>query len=438
MKKLTKYCSYIAGVSRALSGKQRAGMTGKRRDDFRVRPGIMFSLASLLLLSLLPGRTFAGVNCTANFTGRTTYVDYNVPIITEGIQISVLKNKPIGDVVWQQTILNPDKSPIGFSQCASSEDNTQRILHTYVIDIEGAMPAIVGQWKGLNVYDTGVPGIGLVIRGGRYGDLKYPYISQGYDGSSGPPPQGTTNTSVAFTVGNESLNMEILLVKTGDVPSGVWNLPIRLPAFTLHVDFMEDESGPEKSRDYSSRLMIDGSINIVAGTCQTHDVNVSMGRYSVSADMENTPWVDFTIELNNCPPMSGFYSRSQIGSNSSSPNRWEGPGNFTVTDKTPNTIDVLFIPVYGFNEMPNGEWCGNIAPTADAASGVCLEIQDKLNVGVLEKGSYNLPVDSGLNLLNSVANYSIPLKARYVRTADSATMTAGRADSAVEFTINYY
>ncbi|STW09120.1 P pilus assembly protein, pilin FimA [Klebsiella grimontii] len=88
--------------------------------------------------------------------------------------------------------------------------------------------------------------------------------------------------------------------------------------------------------------------------------------------------------------------------------------------------------------MPSGEHCANIAPTTDAASGVCLEIQDKSNIGVLEKAVSGLAVDSGLNLLNSVANYSIPLRARYVRTAGSTTMTAGRADSAVEFTINYY
>ncbi|MBZ7127357.1 hypothetical protein HV299_23870 [Klebsiella grimontii] len=430
MKKLTKYCSYIAGVSRAISGKQRAEMTGERRDDIRVKHGIMFSLASLLLLSLLPGRAFAAIDCASNMSGRTTYVDYHVPLLLDGIQVSALRNSPVGTVLWSQSIKNPDNGDfLGVTDCIRTDGDQSTITLTLHHNIEGSLPAIVGTWRNRNIYDTSIPGLGLVIASA---NLKtYPFI-QNWGGGNGT---SSGWGGIASYMG-QYLTVDIFLVKTGDIPAGTWSVPISVPPVTLHMEFLENASGPEVTRDYGPRLIIEsGSINVVSGTCQTPDVNVAMGRHNVSDNMENTPWVDFAIELNNCPPMFGFYKAiaNQFPSFS-----WDGDDNIVLGSVTPNTVNVLFNPVYGFSEMPSGEHCANIAPTTDAASGVCLEIQDKSNIGVLEKAVSGLAVDSGLNLLNSVANYSIPLRARYVRTAGSTTMTAGRADSAVEFTINYY
>lgn len=429
MKKLTKYCSYIAGVSRAISGKQRAEMTGERRDDIRVKHGIMFSLASLLLLSLLPGRALAAIDCTKNYSGRTTYVDYQVPFLPgSGIQVSALRNSPVGTILWSQFIGSPERARLGVSGCTRT-DQTEATLN-YVYNMEGNLPAIVGTWHDLNVHDTGIPGIGLVISGGAAGQYSsFPYVFP-YTLPASSSGGGVNTSSVDLAV-------QIYLIKTGEIPAGTWSIPISVPAVTLHSEMQNNLSGPEASRDYGARLILEtASINVISGTCQTPDVNVAMGRHNVSPELEDTPWVDFAIELNNCPPMFGFY-----GGNIYFPwptASWEGSDKITMPTLTPNTLSVLFNPVYGFSEMPNGEACANISPVTDAASGVCLEIQDKLNIGVLDKGAYGLAVDSGLNLLNSVANYSIPLRARYVRTAGSATMTAGRADSAVEFTINYY
>lgn len=431
MKKLTKYCSYIAGVSRALSGKQRAGMTGERREHGKVKHRIMFSLAALLLLSLLPGRTFAAIDCASNRSGRTTYVNYHVPLLPGGIQVTALINSPIGTVLWSQNISNPDKGvSMGIRHCIRIDGDPTPITLNFVHNMEGSLPAPVGTWGNKNIYDTGVPGIGLVISAGE--KPEYPFtISMGDNSSSSSGWASPVSSSGA------ALKVYLYLVKTGDIPAGTWSVPISVPPVTLHSEFPNNASGPEVGMDYSARLIIEsGSINVVSGTCQTPDVNVAMGTHKVTENMRETPWVDFAIELNNCPPMSGFYT---VKNNTSPPSStWKGDDNIVIGALTANTIKVQLTPVYGNTNTYSDAACAKIAPTADAAGGVCLEIQNQSNVNLIQMGLFNLAVDSGLNLLNSAANYSIPLKARYVRSTGSSAMTAGRADSAVEFTINYY
>ncbi len=428
MNRLKKYGSYIAGVSRALSGKQRAGMTGERRDDFSVKHGIMFSLVSLLLLSLLPGRALAAINCTSNWSGRTTYVDYHVPLLLDGIQVTALRDRPIGSVLWSQKISNPDKGVIGIKNCSRTDGDQGAIPLNKVHNMEGSLPAPVGKWGDKNIYDSGVPGIGLVIS--TLGGRDYPFTTIVDNNSSG-------NTSGwSSPLMGSTLEVFLYLVKTGEIPAGTWSIPISVPPVTLHTEFANNASGPEVTRDYSARLIIEsGSINVVSGTCQTPDVNVAMGTHKLTENMIYTPWVDFAIELNNCPPMFGFYT---VQNNASPPSStWNGDDNIVIGALTANTIKMLLTPVYGNTNAYNGAACAKIAPTEDAAGGVCVEIQNQSNVNLIQMGLFNVAVNSGLNLLNSVANYSIPLKARYVLSTGSSAMTAGRADSAVEFTITY-
>ncbi|QGN36133.1 type 1 fimbrial protein [Klebsiella oxytoca] len=428
MNRLKKYCSYIAGVSRALSGKQRAGMTGERRDDFSVKHGIMFSLVSLLLLSLLPGRALAAIDCASNWSGRTTYVDYHVPLLLDGIQVTALRNSPIGTVLWSQNISNPDTGAnMGIRGCVRTDGDQGPLTLNFVHNMEGSLPAPVGTWGNKNVYDTGVPGIGLVISAGENQEYPFTIVRSNASGSGWSSP---------VTLVATALKVYLYLVKTGEIPAGTWSIPISVPPVTVHSEFPNNASGPEVTRDYSARLIIEsGSINVVSGTCQTPDVNVAMGTHKLTENMRNTPWVDFAIELNNCPPMFGFYT---VQNNTSVPSStWNGDDNIVIGALTANTIKMLLTPVYGNTNAYNGAACAKIAPTEDAAGGVCVEIQNQSNVNLIQMGLFNVAVNSGLNLLNSVANYSIPLKARYVLSTGSSAMTAGRADSAVEFTITY-
>lgn len=428
MNRLIKYSSYIARVSRALSGKQRAGLTGERRDYFRVKYGIIFSLVSLLFLSLLPGRALAAIDCASNWSGRTGYVDFHVPLLLDGIQVTALRNSPIGTVLWSQNISNPDTGAnMGIRGCVRTDGDQGPLTLNFVHNMEGSLPAPVGTWGNKNVYDTGVPGIGLVISAGENQEYPFTVVRSNNSGSGWSSP---------VTIVATALKVYLYLVKTGEIPAGTWSIPISVPPVTLHSEFPNNASGPEVTRDYSSRLIIEsGSINVVSGTCQTPDVNVEMGTHKVAENMRYTPWVDFAIELNNCPPMFGFYT---VQNNASLPSStWKGDDNIVIGALTANTIKVLLTPVYGNTNTYSGAACAKIAPTTDAAGGVCLEIQDQFNTDLIQMGIFNLLVDSGLNLSNSVANYSIPLKARYAMTTGSTAMTPGRADSAVEFMITY-
>ena len=118
-------------------------------------------------------------------------------------------------------------------------------------------------------------------------------------------------------------------------------------------------------------------------------------------------------------------------------NQWLVTGSIEGPPDQPNTLGLSLNPVSGYETLASGGQCAKLTPGTDTASGACLEIQNATGTNVLTNSFTNTVTDSGLTLLASAASYQIPLKARYGLIAGSSTMTAGKADSAIEFTINY-
>ncbi|EIZ1084161.1 hypothetical protein QP732_27365 [Klebsiella oxytoca] len=385
------------------------------------------------LISLWSSWGQATIICEETASGRSDYVDYSVPILGSGMIISAMRDLPIGGILFRQVIKNPDTSWLGLMFCGSDTNEIEFANRTLRFGPEGALPAVISDWSGHNVYDTGVPGIGMVLRfsvySGTTSDNKiFPYYFVEPDVPF--KPGGLSASSITVN----QFSIELLLVKTGDIPAGTWSVPINLPPMVIDVTLTGNVG--DFTKDYGPRLNISGAVNILAGTCQTPDVNVPMGEHDVSGSTVNTNWVDFNISLLNCPPMYGRYG-SGNPTISMATNQWLVTGSIEGPPDQPNTLGLSLNPVSGYETLASGGQCAKLTPGTDTASGACLEIQNATGTNVLTNSFTNTVTDSGLTLLASAASYQIPLKARYGLIAGSSTMTAGKADSAIEFTINY-
>ncbi|EIX9045609.1 type 1 fimbrial protein [Klebsiella oxytoca] len=395
----------------------------------------IISLATLLSLWSPWGQ--ATITCERNYSNRTDYVNYTVPILSSGIIISAMRDLPIGGILFRQVIKDPDAATLGFMKCLNNSGGIEAAIRTTRFAPDGALPGVVSTWSGHNVYDTGVPGIGMVLLHGAYGAAwqeathgeTFPHLQSEELYTFGGSYMGAGNTMGVWV-------LEILLVKTGDIPAGTWTVPINLPPMVIDGQLTGDLSPESVKKDYGARFTIFGSVNVLAGTCQTPDVSVPMGQHEVSGSTVNTNWVDFKISLLNCPPMYGRYSKNHPEA-SQATNQWMASGSIEGLPDQPNTVGISLNPVSGYETLASGGQCAKLTPSTDTASGACLEIQNVTGTNVLTNSFTNTVTDSGLTLLASAASYQIPLKARYGLIAGSSTMTAGKADSAIEFTINY-
>lgn len=388
---------------------------------------LRWGLAGLLLL---PFVSFASITCTKNYSGRTSYVEQNVSVLGKALMVSALRDLPVGSVLYRQYIFDADTQTIGVDGCISNVAGGELIQLVHSLNIEGALPAVVGQYQGLNVYSTGVSGIGVVVA-----------VTYNNNSTSlfGLPDSSTLQTKISnvesgrFGSVYTDQAFELLLVKVGDISPGVWMVAFNYPAITRSA---QATNATGVTQDYGYRWNISGSVNVVAGTCQTPDVTVPMGEHSI-AQSTTTEWVDFNINLLNCPPMYGRYNRNASDSSSTAVIRWRSATDYTIagTDMA-NSIGFLLNPVSGYQTLAAGGECAALTDDTDMAKGMCLEIQNRDNVNVLTHSKANTLTDSGLTLLQTTASYAIPLRARYARNNES-TLRAGKADTAVEFTINY-
>lgn len=388
---------------------------------------LRWGLAGLLLL---PFVSFASITCSSNYSGRTGYVEQNVSVLGKTLMVSALRDLPVGSVLFRQYIFDADTQTIGVDGCISNVAGGENIRLVHALNIEGSLPAVVGQYQGLNVYSTGVSGVGVVVA-----------VTYNNNSTSlyGLPDSSTTQTNIPSTESRRFGSVytdqafELLLVKVGDISPGVWMVAFIYPSITRSA---QATNATGVTQDYGYRWNISGGVSVVAGTCQTPNVTVPMGEHSI-AQSTTTEWVDFNINLLNCPPMYGRYNRNASDSSSTAVIRWRSATDYTIagTDMA-NSIGFLLNPVSGYQTLAAGGGCAALTDDTDMAKGMCLEIQNRDNVNVLTNSKANTLTDSNLSLQQTTASYAIPLRARYARNNES-TLRAGKADTAVEFTINY-
>ncbi|NWC96540.1 MULTISPECIES: fimbrial protein [unclassified Pseudomonas] len=352
-------------------------------------------------LSLVAGVAMADCTYLSPTTGSLVRTQ---PLL--GGNLTVGRDVPLGAEIYRQTFT----SPVTFTiTCTAGIYNieTRRTLPVTPL----ALSSWVGTPYGGNVYQTGVPGIGVAIW---FSGHALPYSNTDINCGGG-------TAACNVTIGN-GIFIDMSFIKIGDVSPGTIqgaSLPTmlqqRISSNTLEIQ----------------RVNFSGSINIVSRTCSTPDVNVPMGSHMLSefsGPNTFTPWKDFAIALNNCPAFNGYYQDSGP--------RWASDGTVSNLDaRKNNVLQVRLDPTRAPINAALGILSLNPSAPGDdpAATGVGVQVGDSTGAPLVLA---NLRSSGITTRAEEGASYSIPLSARYIQT--ESDITAGPANATATFTINYY
>ena len=331
----------------------------------------------------------------------------NGPLVTtmplQGGTISIGRDMKNGTVLYRQTFR---ASPAVRILCPASVTS---VREEYQIS---PIPSPIPDRPefGGKVYKTNIPGVGVAIW---FAGNGFPY-TRTFNNCGG----GTANCIYSYSA------FDISLIKTGPIEGG----EIRGDSLSsMSVSFVS----PNKVDIY--RVSFSGSINVVAATCTTPDVNVPLGSYRVN-DLKGigsgTPSRDFEIRLNNCPAVSGYFN----GSDANTP-IWYSNGTATAGTRSGHPVTYQLNPKSGAIDAAKGiaRLSASSPGNAPAATGIGVEITDRFNQP-RPLGSFIPWITMRPGQLGG-QSMSIPLRARYIQVAD--TVTAGPANAAVEFLLNY-
>lgn len=330
-------------------------------------------------------------------------MNYTVPLAPQNITVG--PDMPVGTVVYRVNFNHPTIN--GFTcGLGTTFSFPQRLSYT-------SNPMPLSSWSGNpfpgRVYNTSVPGIG---------------VAAWSDNNNTALP---TDAWVVSNINNFYVRINVILsfIKIGQVSPGTITAA-SLPS--IQLDFAPDPSMTGfPIRIYN--LKYSGTINVVSQTCTTPDVNVSLGSYETSifnAVGTVTPWIDASIVLNNCPRFYGYY-------NDASYNNSTGAGTTTTNTAVANTLNVKLTPQNSIWNTANGIM--NVTSGTGSATGIGIQLAwgDKSGSPQPMNWSSNYNYTPG----NTTATtFKIPLSARYYQTSN--TVTPGRANGNVTFTINYY
>lgn len=363
----------------------------------------------LLLGGVWSGQVHALITCELR-AGR-----YDILQLTPS-NISAGPDLPLGSVIYRGTW--QDKSHTDQIVCNTNMSTVDygQIRHELGID---SAPSPLSSWTGSpfsgKVYTTNVPGIGIAVwYAGTSVTTTSPLVLQEYtiqvDSSTLPRTFGYWTT------------FDISLIKIGETPPGNYVIDSSsFPVTKLYYTAKDNVAGfPIIVR----RIGFSGVLNVSAQTCTTPDVNVDLSTHHISELSGGgvTPWVGFNIQLTNCPIYKGYY----------------GGGNpvdlvaGTYNSPTNNQFGIRLTPVDNIINATDGIMA--VTPTANSATGVGIQ------VAIDETGSktpFNFSQEKiYTSVLNGPSVINIPMAARYIKTG--TTITPGRADGKITYTINYY
>lgn len=281
------------------------------------------------------------------------------------------------------------------------------------------------------VYPTNINGVGVVF---------WAYWQGNNSFSADQPVENGGDFSGNTTTDNgKGFVIRMGLVKTGFIASGSDVLGSSLPTVIAYADATPGYTGLPLTL---ATLHLQGNIHFITSTCQTPDVTVPMGTYEITKYFRGvgstTPWVDASIQLQNCPTFTGFYG------NYSNPNSGQNASGSTTPSGgtlTANLLKVSLQPATDIVDSASGVLKVNAnGSSGSPATGVGIQLgytPDNINASptaptaVWKEGdtwSVTPPNDG-------TANFRIPLAARYYQY-DKA-VTPGPANAQVTFVIDY-
>ncbi len=253
--------------------------------------------------------------------------------------------------------------------------------------------------------------------------MNAPAFGVGFTNSLSSPPGMAVTTVHYVTIsglagspagGNGSANgtgvFYIALVNGSLLQPGVLS-GSDLPTFGIYgMIYKSDGTLYDGKKITMGSVSFSGSVNVIPFTCQTPDVVVPMGNYKTTDFTgvgSTSQWVDFNIELDNCP------------------------GNYPGYFQAKNQMSLLVNPVYG-NPTPDSF---SLKSGTGSATGIDMQVRKQNDTSLVTMGTGFDPLGP-VTGNTGVTQLRIPLQARYIQSG--GRVTPGVAESALTFTINYY
>lgn len=227
--------------------------------------------------------------------------------------------------------------------------------------------------------------------------------------------------------------VDVALIKTGPVDSGS---VVNGSSLQTLIRDAGEEPGHTGLPITTWTLKFSGQITFITQTCQTPDVNVSMGEYEKSQYFRGigsvTPWIDSSIALVNCPTFTGYHGSRNYQSIT-------GSGTPSGTEKTSNILRVSLQPLSDFINDANGVFKVTANDGGDPATGIGLQLGYSTDINSSPTTPTNIWTNGDSWDItppsNGTANFRIPLAARYYQTDND--VTPGPADGSIVFNIDY-
>ncbi|RSK63147.1 hypothetical protein EJE24_22640 [Enterobacter huaxiensis] len=365
---------------------------------------MMFTLSMLLVIS---GNKAYALICNVDIPVRMDSFQL------QGGNITVGNELPNGTILYQQRIQSSkDYANAPHGLCDNSGPYTD-IQYAYLTSTPNGLSAWQGGSYSGKIYNTNIPGIGVVINVGYANGLnttKYKWYEE--------TRSAIANIQVWTTA-------SVIFIKTGDVSPGILN-GASLPTVRYQNDYTTT-AGQVMFTWNPYTFNFSGALNVVSRTCDVSSYSVSLGSWNVKVLEKNglTEWRDASVKMSGCPRFYGYMS------NPFTTEHLTGK-NTTAISYTPNAFGLHLSPLYGTVNAAQGLM--NIEPDTNAAKGVAIQIASGSSAS---NALFNLGSEQRIIAPDDGrAEISIPLVARYIKTDEN--VSAGKADGKVVFTINYY
>ncbi|MGK9176076.1 type 1 fimbrial protein [Yokenella regensburgei] len=192
------------------------------------------------------------------------------------------------------------------------------------------------------------------------------------------------------------INVQFYII--GPVSSGTVTLPSPMVAAWANTG-----TGDTGAVRYSELRINSGNVVVKAAACKTPDIQVDLQKHAsteFTAVGTTSPATPFNFEIKNCDPNI-------------------------------NSVNYTFKPGPGVTLVSAGNNDQHITlDSTSSASGVGIQVLDAYDTPV----PFNTKITYGGYNKTTGGSYTIPMKARYIRTG---AISAGTANSAVEFTMTY-
>ncbi|HGM5490416.1 TPA: fimbrial protein [Serratia fonticola] len=357
------------------------------------------------------------VLATYSSAGFALTCKIDVPVRTDafplqGGNITVGNELPLGTIIYRQNITSTKdyaKAPHG--KCDGSGPYTDR-QYIYLTN----MPQSLSSWQGGTysgkIYNTNIPGIGVVI-------------ARGNTGVNATPYQWYTDTRPSIPDVQVWTTITMILIKTGNITPGSVN-GSSLPTVTIRNDYTVANSSSVVFTWKPYTVKFSGSLKVISQTCSVPDYTVDLGSWDIFDMMSkgSSEWRDASIKMTNCPRFYGYIDNAF--------NTVHLTGAISGLKYTGNAIGLKLSALYGNINAANG--IVKLEPSNNTASGVGIQLASGNKAS---NTLFNLGNEQKIAVSNSAStSLTIPLVARYIKTENK--VTPGKADSKVIFTINYY